>query len=447
MKPNVIHISWHDSGRFYGCYGKREIQTPRIDALAADGALFENYWAAAPVCSPSRTAAMTGRYPQTVGVWGLCHAPDCYSLARGVQHVAHLMRDAGYRCPLIGWQHEATHDRVFDLGFDEVHLNDPMPSCDVVVPFVIDWLRRAKTDGRPFYLQIGLAEAHRPHDFGGATADSERGVYVPPFLRDSPRACAELAQQQGMIRKADRYTGMVLDALREFELERDTLVTVTCDHGVEFPRAKATLYDPGIELPLVMRWPGGGIVGGRRCPWLLSNVDWLPTMLDLIGLPAPRPMNGRSFAGWFDGSRTSSPRDEVHGMFLDQARMVRTATRKLIWNTGPRAFSEAPASVPPTSTHRYPVWELYDLERDPIEARNLSSTRPVVHPGHHAQELRESWTPPSPSIAAEEAAMKERLWRWMEDIGDPLLRGPEVRPWYERAIGGYRAARSSVISA
>jgi arylsulfatase A-like enzyme len=236
---------------------------------------------------------------------------------------------------------------------------------------------------------------------------------------------------------------VLLDALRELGLERDTLVVVTCDHGVEFPRAKSTLYDPGIELPLIVRWPAGGIVGGRRCPWLLSNVDWLPTLLDLVGVAAGAPLHGRSFAGWFDGSLQRPPRDEVHAMYMDQLRMVRTRERKLIWNLQPRRWQPAPVEMggPPPAADEYPVWEFYDLAHDPIEAQNRSATRAVVHPGSIDDAYRAAWREPSREAVEEERALKERLWRWMEAVGDPLLRGPEVKPYYERAVADYRAAR------
>jgi len=423
MLPNIIHISWHDLGRFLGCYGVEQVHTPHVDALAAESVLFTNYWSTSSVCSPSRATAMTGRYPQANGCMGLAHRPQRYSINAGERHLSHILRDAGYHTALIGWQHETTHDRVrARLAFDEVHYNDPMPPCQVIAPFAADWLRKRRAADGPFYLQLGFQEVHRPHTQGGVDPDSERGVYVPPWLADTEEARRQLAQQQGMIRKADAHVGMVLEAVRQAGLEEDTLLVFTSDHGVDFPRAKATLYDPGIGIPLIVRWPGGGIGGGRRCDWLLSNVDFLPTLLDLLELPVPEGVQGRSFAGAFRGTG-GSPRDAVFAMFIGETRAIRTASHKLIWNVGPRQWMPAPADVAsPRREWHWPTWELYDLAADPLESHNL-----------HAR----------PGMAQLEQRLRERLWDWMESVDDPVLGGPERQPYYERATALYRKRRGA----
>ncbi len=420
MKPNVFHISWHDVGRFLGCYGVEQVHTPCLDALAAGGVRFTNYWATAAFCSPSRAAAMTGRYPQSNGVLGLAHRPQRYSINPGERHVSHVLRDAGYHTALIGWQHETVHTLVRRrLAFDEVHYNDPMPPCHVVAPFAADWLRARRPADGPFYLQLGFMEVHRPHDFGGVGPDTERGVYVPPWLQDTEEGRRQLAQQQGMIRKADAHVGMVLDALREAGLERDTIVVFTSDHGIHFPRAKGTLYDPGIGIPLIVRWPGGGIEGGGTCDDLLSNVDFLPTLLELIDIPAPDKVQGSSFAGVFRGERAA--REAVYGMVFCTTRAVRTDRYKLVWNTGERQWTTPPVDpVHPRGEWHWPTWELYDLEADPMEGRNLIARQ---------------------ELAGVLDKLHALLWDWMESVDDPILRGPEVEPYYERAMALYRKRR------
>ncbi len=421
-QPNILHISWHDVGRFIGCYGVGELHTPCVDALAADGVLFENYWATSSVCSPSRACAMTGRYPQSNGCVGLAHRPQRYSIGSSEKHVSRLLRDAGYHTALIGWQHETTHDRVQErLAFEEVHCNDPMPTCDVIAPFAAKWLQRWDGSER-FYLQVGFQEVHRPHTTGGVEPDSEHGIHVPPWLVDNETARCQLAQQQGMIRKADEHVGVVLDALARSGLERDTLVVFTSDHGIAFPRAKTTLYDPGVGIPLVMRWPGGGIEGGRRCDRLLSNVDFVPTLLELLDLPAPANLQGRSFAGALAGDDPERPpREQVFALFLDEIRMVRTERYKLLWNIGPRKWTPAPANVAgPEQKWHWPVWELYDLEADPLETTNRVA---------------------DPALSDVKATLRDALWNWMESVEDPLLKGPEETPYYRRAHADYRQRR------
>ncbi|NLF38976.1 sulfatase [bacterium] len=445
MKPNILHLTWHDVGRFLNCYGRKELVTPHIDQLAADGMRFTNYWATSAVCSPSRACALTGRYPQAIGVIGLCHAPENYSLNAGERHLSHILRDAGWHTCLVGWQHETTHDKVRDsLGFQEIHLNDPLPPCDVVATRVVEWLRaHAQRQDKPFYLQAGFFEVHRPHTFGGVKPDAERGVYQPPFLADSPRARAELAQQQGMIRKADECAGVIFTALRELALDDNTIVIFTSDHGVEFPRAKATLYDPGIEIPLIIRWPKRGIAGGTVCDALLSNVDYLPTLLDLVDLPKPANLHGQSFSGVFPRFPRTPARDEIHATFLSSHRAIRTRTHKLIWNISPHAALAVPVLMErPQRMPAWAPWELYDLQQDPLESANLSSVRPFTHAGSSSDELAHHRTGAERAALEIEAGMKQRLWAWMERIDDYILHGPERTPYYDRAMKEYLDTRS-----
>jgi arylsulfatase A-like enzyme len=434
--PNIIHISWHDVGRMFGCYGISEIDSPNVDRFAAEGVRFSNYWATSSICSPSRACALTGRYPQMTGVAGLCHAPECYSLRPGERHLSHIMRDAGRHTALIGWQHETTHDKARrDLGFNEIHHNDPMPECEVIAQETSQWLqqRLQKPDGQPFYLQVGFLEIHRSRTFG-CSGEGEDELYIPPYLQPTEGARHALAQQHQVIRKADAGVGTILAAIDELGLRENTVVVFTSDHGIGFPRAKTTLYDPGVGIPLIMRWPARGIAGGNRCDWLLSNVDFLPTLLDLLGIEKPGNLHGHSFAGVFDGSQKMSPRDEVHAIFINSHRMVRTTTHKLIWNVRPTAYQEAPVCYEhPRRLTAWPIWEMYDLRSDPLEAVNISAEPPVTHPGDHQQRLDAEWAI-RPSQPAAEQDMKRRLWRWMERIGDPLLNGPVPDPYLDRVL-------------
>jgi arylsulfatase A-like enzyme len=434
--PNIIHISWHDVGRMLGCYGISEVDSPHVDRLATEGMRFSNYWATSSICSPSRACALTGRYPQMIGVSGLCHAPECYSLTPGEKHVSHLMRDAGWYTTLIGWQHETTHDKVHaDLGFHEVHHNDPMPECDVIADATTEWLRQRvqMAEGQPFYLQVGFLEIHRSRSFG-CSGEGENEIHIPPYLEPSEAARQGLAQQHQAIRKADAGVGTILAAIDEMGLRENTLVIFTSDHGIGFPRAKTTLYDPGVGIPLVVRWPARGVEGGTTCDWLLSNVDFLPTLLELIGIDTPGNLHGSSFAGVFDGSQKMSPRDEVHAIFINSHRMVRTASHKLIWNLRPTAYLEAPVCLEhPRRLTAWPVWELYDLRSDRLEAVNLAAEPPITHPGDHQQRLDAEWAI-RPSQPETEQEMKQRLWGWMERIGDPLLEGPVADPYLQRVL-------------
>ena len=434
-RPNVLHISWHDTGRHFGCYGVPTVCSPRVDALAAEGVLFENAFAAATLCSPSRGAALTGRYPQANGLMHLCHGDFGWAFHPGEKHLSHRMKDLGYFTTLQGFQHEVHHANVGWLGFDLVRNADPappiypIPPCDVVARDAAAFLRGEAARRQPFYMQLGFFETHRPYAFGGCRPDASRGVTVPPYLVDNAAAREDHAALQGAIRKADAQVGVVLDALRDAGLEEDTIVVFTVDHGLANPRAKATMYDPGLEIALVMRWPAGGLTGGRRVPRLVSNVDFVPTLYALLGETPPSNLQGRSFAdarGDFPGA---AARDAVFAMLYDgDLRAVRTRTHKLIRN-----FARGSSVKPPVDLAGGGHWilqrdgrvvppavELYDLAADPLETRNLAAT-----------------DAPPPELAALDA----RLWRWMEEIGDPLLQGPIPSPRYRQCLDDYRAFR------
>jgi len=184
MPPNVLLITSHDTGRHLGCYGVSSVHTPHLDRLAGEGCRFTRYFAAATVCSPSRGAMMTGRYPQRNGMIGLCHLPWGWNLNPGEKHLSHRMHEAGYYTALFGHQHE-TRDIDAELCFDEHGFHrDPATGehlpCDQVAPAVGDFLAGRAGERQPFYLQVGFFETHQPYDFGGATADDEHGVVIPP---------------------------------------------------------------------------------------------------------------------------------------------------------------------------------------------------------------------------------------------------------------------------
>ncbi|MFW5870823.1 MAG: sulfatase [Candidatus Sumerlaeota bacterium] len=427
-KPNIIHLSWHDLGRFLGCYGREPLRSPNVDRLAAEGVRLTNYWATSSICSPSRTSALTGRYCQTVGVAGLCHAPANYHLDAGVPHLSHILRDAGFSTALIGWQHETTHERVHnDLGFKEIYLNDPCPECEEVSGRAVEWLeeqaRRQKDgDDQPFYLQLGFIEIHRSRgDYGQKPEDDEQ-LWIPPWLSDSPALRQELALQQANIRKADASVGVVLDAIDRLGLRENTLLVFTSDHGMGcVPRAKTSLYDGGIEIPLIVRWPDGGIGGGNSCDWYLSNVDFLPTLLDLVNVEKPEVLHGESFAGAFRKPESDGGREEIFANFVQSQRMIRTRTHKLIWNAQPkRVLVGHPVMETMEMQPGWPIWEFYDIHRDPHETTNITTQVPIDHAGAHQEAVNLQWEKVEHQPETE-AELRRRLLQKLREIGDPIV--------------------------
>ena len=438
--PNIIIITTHDTGRHLGCYGVETVHTPALDAIAEDGFKFTRYFTTSLVCSPSRGAMLTGRYPQSNGLIGLTHSHWNWRFHEGERHLSHILRDAGYHTALFGLQHEASN--LDDLGFEAVHARR-RSTAPVVARTLADFLRTDAARKAPFYAQVGFFETHRPHDFGDVEPDDSKGVFVPPYLVDNETSRKALALQQGAIRRMDDAVRIITDALAESGLEDDTLLVFTVDHGIEFPRAKYFCYDSGIGVALLMRWPGGDVRGGITCDHLLSNVDFLPTLMDLIGQPVPGNVEGISFAQVFTNPDAPPTRDAVFSLFCDSdSRSIRTDRYKFIRHFSPRRLMDTPVDMtispeaviydflgrclidapgtaknPPKPRIPQPVAQLYDLENDPNEFDDVARN----------PEYRDIYN-----------ALSQRLWQWMEDVNDPTLKSPLPTPYYWEAMADYR---------
>ncbi len=421
-------ITTHDIGRHIGCYGVETVHTENIDALAARGVRFANYFAADCVCSPSRGCILTGRYPQTNGLMGLTHEPWGWKLNEGERHVAAILKDAGYRTVLVGLQH-VTQGDPRELGYEEVYSKKRV--AKETVAEATKWLKEAKGGERPFFMKVGFFEVHRPFVNG---KDDEKGVYVPHHLQDTPEIREDLAQYQGTIRFFDECVGGILDALNKSAVADDTLVILTADHGIPYPGAKWSLFDPGISTPLILHQPGTKLAGGKVFEQMMSNVDFLPTLLDIVGVRKPDNLQGHSFRDVIDGRQEESPRTEVyaqrtsHALYDNLSRCVRGERYKLIRYFEPGRSVIFPTDAVPqrVASHverarrrggKRPVVELYDLENDPHEVENLAQKK------EYAKVVDE---------------LSGKLWAWMEEVGDPLLEGPLVTPYYEEAMQDYR---------
>ncbi|MHB9034760.1 MAG: sulfatase family protein [Anaerolineae bacterium] len=420
QRPNILQITTHDSGRHLSCYGYRTVQTPAIDALAADGVKFTNYFATVPICCASRASMLTGLYPQSHGLLDLCFPPFDWRLNRPEQHLSHLLGGHGYHTRLIGFQHEA--EDLTELGFAdtfaEMHAANLVP-CRRVAEQTAAFLAGEAAARQPFYAQVGFFETHTPFDFAGTPPDSEQGVQVPAYLEDDPASREVLAHFQGALRRVDEAVGFILHALERSGLADDTILVFTSDHGPELPRAKWHLYDPGLAVALLMRYPRAGWRGGRVCGALLHNVDYLPTILELAGLPAPTYLEGRSCAG------LSPVNDAVYAMYhKTQVRSVRTERWKWIRHYDAATdYARLPVRLADQLQLRgAPRTELYDLDADPNEFNNLGGR---------------------PELAVEQQRLDNLLWCWLERVHDPLLSGPVRTPSYEATSRDYAAWKTN----
>lgn len=418
-RPNIVIITTHDTGRHLGCYGVNTVASPNIDALAQNGIKLTNCFAAVPICCASRATMLTGRYPQSHGLMDLCFPPFNWKLHDDELHLSQILRRAGYRTHLFGFQHEVNNNEIARLEFDETACAPGVPPADEVARVFADFLEQRAAGCQPFYAQVGFRETHSPFTWGGAQPDDRRGVHVPPYLVPSEPIVQMLREFQGMITKADAAVGTIADALRKSGLEENTILVFCTDHGIEFPRAKWTLYDPGIEIAMIMRWPGGGVAGGRNCDWLLSNLDFVPTVLDFGSVPIPAKVQGKSFARGLLDPEALPVNEVIFGLFSKrcEGRFVRSREFKLIQNFGITHWYNKPVDMTnPADYWVTPNVELYDLVNDPNEFNNLAD---------------------NPKHAREKAMLQDRLFRWMEAVADPILKGPLRTPFYEKSLAEY----------
>jgi N-sulfoglucosamine sulfohydrolase len=411
MRPNILYIHSHDTGRYVQPYGF-QVPTPNIQMLADQGVLFREAFCAAPTCSGSRASLLTGQYCHNNGMMGLAHRG--WTLNDYGKHWVHTLREAGYRSVLIGEQHISTDPRV--IGFDRVVEVDSH-RAEAVAPTTIETLHQ-QPEG-PWFLSVGFFETHR--SFFAPTSVRDTLYSLPPTgLPDVPATRRDMAAFKASARSLDQGIGAVLHALHDLDLTDNTLVLCTTDHGVAFPNAKATLYDRGTGVMMLARGPGG-FTGGKVLDAMVSHLDVYPTICELAGIGPPSWLQGKSLMPIVRGE-TDRVHDAVfaeityHAAYEPQ-RSARTERWKYI-----RRFHDYPhpvlancddsASKDLWVEHGWgerlvPEEQLYDLLFDPDEGTNLAG---------------------DPSRDGVLIEMRERLQTWMRETKDPLLDGPVLPP-------------------
>ena len=409
--PNVLYLHSHDTGRYVEPYGY-PVVTPNIQQLANQGIVFREAFCAVPTCSGSRACLLTGQYGHSNGMLGLAHRG--WELNDYREHIVHTLRGAGYWSALIGEQHLSLDPAR--LGYDEV-VKVESTRVETVAPSAIELLAGAPR--QPWFLSVGFFETHREF-FAPSSVGDVLYSRPPANLPDAPATRRDMASYKASARSLDHGVGAVLAALDEHRLVDDTRVIFTTDHGIAFPGAKATLYDRGLGVALIVRGPGG-FEGGRVIDALVSHLDVYPTLCDLAEIEHPPFLQGRSLLPLARREATEI-RDAIfaeatfHAAYEPQ-RCVRTPRHKYIRRYGDRALPVlANTDDGPSKDlllelgwgeRPIPFEQLYDLALDPNEAANLID---------------------DPAYAGVRQDLTARLDRWMHDTRDPLLDGPIAPP-------------------
>lgn len=417
-KPNIILFITHDQGQFLGCYDTpttpNSLRTPNLDKLAKGGIRFTNYFCTAPQCSPSRGSIQTSLYPHQNGLMGLVNRG--WTLPSSNKTIPIYLREAGYSTHLIGLQHEARD--VKTLGYDSFskRMKDYKYDTNRMFSEYGSFLEKHKNDEKPFYLNIGTIEIHRPFVLW-SQANDVYSVKVPPFLPDNDEIRKDLRLFYGIINPLDRTIGKFIEVLEETGLREDTLFIFTTDHGSPFPRAKCTLYDPGIKTLLIMNWPKSHLYhNGSVIDQMISNIDLLPTLLDIAGVETPPGIEGKSFLPILENPELSFRQniftEKTYHEIYDPIRSVRTCKYKYIRNFEKyKRLYQIPLDIERGLSGQYikdkieierSEEELYDLEKDPNEVNNL-----INNPTYNG-------------ILTE---LKQKLVEWMIETNDPILKG------------------------
>ncbi len=403
-RPNLLLLVSDDQGTALGCYpagwGEGSVQTPRLDALAAEGTRFTRAYAPSAVCTPSRSSIYTGLMPAHHGATGF------QAIQPDVKVWGTYFAEAGYRTGVIG---KLGAKPVKGFPFDFISRSDKNDEGARSLQWHVQELDAflAADDGRPWVLVVNFRDSHWPFPTDGAPLDGEAvephdpaSVRVPATLIDAPAVRAEIARFYDGLRRMDATVGGLVDRLESRGLRDSTIGLFTSDNGPPFPFAKTTLYEAGIHMPLIA-W-GPGVTAGSTRDEFISLVDLLPTCLTMGGAaPAGAALDGRSFAHLFglgaapaEAWRTALyATHDGHRVEPDiPSRSVRFGDWKYIrtWSDGLRfenfvmrtsdAWRAMTAAADAGDTElvermtRFvlrPTEELFDLSVDPLEMNNL----------------------------------------------------------------------------
>ncbi len=425
-----------DSIGAFGC--KLPGTTPNIDRLAKQGLRLTRAHVQVGHCMPSRNVMWSGRYPHNNGIEGFYQVKN-----PGYPHLVDLMKGAGYFTAI---RHKVSHSTPYhpypwDLVLDtlpdgtKAHVKDPVSYGVSTTRGIL----AARAEGKPFCLLINVADPHKPFHAQGRRGETIADPHTPSrvftpqepptpgFLFQDPVVSKELAHYYSSVRRADDGVGHVLQALQDSGKADNTLVMFLSDHGMPLPFAKTQLYHHSTHTPLIFRWPGVTKAGKVDHQHMVSAVDFLPTLLDVVGVAHPEGIDGRSFAPLLKGKVQQRRQmvvkeyNENAGGSRDPMRAVQTKRLLYLfnpWSNGRRVMATATTGTPTyrrmaelaetdkTIAARHDLYrhrvveELYDVKHDPDCLVNL-----IDDPAHR-QEL---------------GKLREALEAWMVETGDHML--------------------------
>ncbi|MES2696283.1 MAG: sulfatase [Verrucomicrobiota bacterium] len=436
-KLNVMIITVDDmscdSVGVYGC--KLKDTSPNMDKLAGQSMRFNHAYVQVGNCMPSRNVMFSGRYPHNNKVEGFYMIPN-----PGYPVMSDLMKAAGY---FMGIRHKVSHSTPYspypawDVILDTYPDGKPahLKSAEAYYATTKHGLSLAKKAGKPFCLNINIADPHKPF-YNEPTPNAPhvpsrvftaKEVPVPGFLMDDMKVREELARYYSSVRRADDCLGQVLKALKESGEDERTVIFFLSDHGMPLPFAKTQLYFHSTRTPWMIRWPGVTKAGAVDDKHIVSGVDLLPTLLDIVGVKHPAGMDGRSFAPVLRG-QVQDGRDYMVAEYNENSGGFRHPMRTIItkeyayifnpWSNGTRVMATATKG---TATYRR-MQELAKTDPKMAERLKFFDCRvPEEFYNYAKDEDALENLIASPQHAAQRDRLIKMLEDWMVKTNDPMV--------------------------
>lgn len=418
-KPNFVFIIADDASHFdVGCYGG-QAKTPHMDSLAEQGMRFTECFQSSPTCSPTRHNIYTGLYPFKSGAY-----PNHTFAYPGTRSIVHFLKPLGYRVALSGKTHIAPRE-VFPFEYIGKGNN---PDFAAVEKFISD-CQRSRT---PFCLFLASNEPHAPWDKGDPGQYSASRVKLPYTFVDTYETREAMTRYLAELTYFDGQVGRALEILDKHNLAEDTLFIATTEQGSSLPFAKWTLYDAGLQTGFIVRWPGK-VKPGSICDALIEYSDVVPTFIEAAGGTPVPVLDGKSLLPLLSGKEgahknyifsQATTRGIINAPDHYGIRSIRSKNFKYIWNFTPevkyenvvtmredtkwgestvfnswkRAAKTNPDAAEKVRRYHFrPEEELYAVDKDPHEWRNLSDI---------------------PEYAGIKSRLRKELLAWMARAGD-----------------------------
>ena len=410
-KPNFIFFIADDcTFRDIGCY-KGQAYTPNIDKLATEGMKFNHCFQAAPMCSPTRHNIYTGLYPVKSGAY-----PNHTFAKPGTKSIVHYLKPLGYRVALAGKRHIKPQE-VFPFEYLKGKGN---PDFDNVDKFIAS----CREESKPFCLFICSKEPHTPYTKGDPSRYDAAKLKLPPYFVDTEETRENMKKYLAEITYYDGQVGEGLGLLKKHKLVDNTLVIVTSEQGSSFPFGKWTCYDTGLQSAFIAKWPGR-IKSGSVSEALIEYVDITPTFIETAGGQIDPYLDRKSIILILLGKKKEhkkyvygemTTRGIINGSEHFGIRSIRSKKFKYIWNFTPevkfkntimrreifqswieKAKTDKDAADKVRRYQERPGEELYDINKDPYEWKNLADNSEY-------KKIKEK--------------LKKELLAWMESQGD-----------------------------